>query len=132
VLSLTAADAVGEMVATVDLMRPWIELDRRNIVRNHTDTHWIEGPTSWTTNQPPIGEPARLLFWNSKNLQACIDNFGRSAVALLRTVEQARAGGDHSVSYDATQFVEAAFESLAERMDPATIAQYSRATGTNR
>jgi hypothetical protein len=132
VLSLTAADAVGDRVAAVDVMRPWIEMDRRNIVRNHTDTHWIEGPTSWNTNQPPTAEPARWLFWNAKNLQVLLDNFGRTAVALLRTVEQARAGGDHSISDGATQFIEAAFESLVERMDPATIAQYSRIAGTNR
>jgi hypothetical protein len=114
------------------VMRPWIELDRRNIVRNHTDSHWIEGPMSWVTNQPPTTEPARWLFWNAKNLQVCIDNFGRSAVALLRTVEQARAVGDRSVSNDSTQFVEAAFESLAEHIDPATTAQYSRVTGASR
>jgi hypothetical protein len=91
ILRLTAREATEAKVDwAADVMRPWIQLDRRNIVNNESGMHWVEGPPTWTTNAVPPPSTYTRFYWNSKNLRDCIDNFGRTAVALRNTIANYR------------------------------------------
>jgi hypothetical protein len=119
VVSLTAQESVGDAAGRIGVvMRDWIELDRRNIVNNHAGMHWIQGPTTWVTNKRPGADQWPWFYWNSKNLQACIDNFGRSAVGLLLTIEKARSDGIADVPTELVRDLETAYAAFAPAMDP--------------
>lgn len=118
VVSLTAQESVGDAAGRVGaVMRHWIELDRQNIVNNHAGMHWIQGPAAWVTNEPPGAKDQQRFYWNSKNLQACIDNFGRSAVGLLLTIENARRDGITDVPTEIVLDLETAYAAFAPAMD---------------
>lgn len=127
VVSLTAQQSVGDTARRVGaVLRLWIELDRRNIVNNNADMHWIQGPTVWEANKPPGPDELQRFYWNSKNLQACIDNFGRSVVGLLLTIEKARADGAAEVPTELVLNLETAYASFAAAMDPRIPATFAR------
>lgn len=125
IISLTAQDSVdGTASRVISVLRHWIELDRRNIVNNRAGMHWVQGPTTWETNQRASTKEMHRFYWNSKNLQACVDNFGRASIGLLLTIEKAQADGCADVDSECMLDLEMAYAAFAPLMDPLIPATY--------
>lgn len=93
IVRISVDDAVDEVRARAlaDVLREWVELDRRNIVHRSTAMYWVEGPIDYTTNLS-LDEHSQMqvsFFWNPKNLPDCERNFGRAATALRLVVRKA-------------------------------------------
>jgi len=83
--------------------------------------HWAEGPLSWNTNEAPPPSDLKRFYWNSRNLKDCIDNFGRTAIALRNTVERFR-DETGSNQFDAgIPDVDKAFARYAKYMDESIV-----------
>ncbi len=94
ILSVGISEALNEesMRSLGEVLRGWITLDSENIVRKRAGMYWVTGPTEYETNIPIDGRNATTqFFWNSKNLEVCIKNFGRSATALRTVIRAAYA-----------------------------------------
>ncbi len=94
VLRLTPEDVVDSSLAIrrADILEPWIMIDREIIVNRRAGMFWVMGPSRWTTNEPlpdpDTGQPWVGGFYrNPQNLDRCVGNLLRSAVALRRVVD---------------------------------------------
>src|SRR5262245_46180776 len=92
VLQLTPKDVVDSTLAMgwADVLEPWIMIDREIIVNRRAGMFWVMGPSRWTTNQslPNAGQPWMGGFYrNPQNLDRCVGNLLRSAVALRRVID---------------------------------------------
>jgi hypothetical protein len=97
ILRIFAKDAIDDDTVAdfASILKQWIEIDRRNIVNKGAGIYWVIGPVEYETNKPLPDKPLTSIrfYWNPRNLQKCIVNFGRSASA-LRVVERAAWGED--------------------------------------
>jgi len=100
VLRLTPSDVLDRAHAMewANILKPWIEFDRENLVYSDASMFWVRGPRWWETNRRlPMDQPwFEAFYWNPNNLPGCFTNFVRSAVALRRVID-AREDGGHEV-----------------------------------
>jgi hypothetical protein len=130
ILSLRARDAADAKVGWVaDVIRPWIQLDRRNIVNAEAGMHWVEGPPTWTTNEAPPASDMKRFYWNSRNLIPCIDNVGRTAIALRKTIEKyTQDTGSHEYDVGFPD-LDAVFARFSSHMDEYIVRFHERYIG---
>lgn len=122
VVRLTAQDATDAKVGWVaEVLRPWIQLDRLNIVNAEVGLHWAEGPLNWKTNEAPPSNDLKRFYWNAKNLKDCIDNFGRTAIALRNTIERFSTETGNSQFDAGIADIDKAFDRFAKYMDDSLV-----------
>ncbi|MEE9298898.1 MAG: hypothetical protein V3V29_07690 [Acidimicrobiia bacterium] len=91
VLSLTMDDVREEsdLARWAEILEPWIEIDRQNIVNRRAKIHWVHRPIRHTTNQAL--DPGSLgvgFYWNAKNLATSGTNLLRAATLLRLEIAQ--------------------------------------------
>jgi len=118
VLRLTPADVVdpADAMRWADILESWILIDRENIVNSRAGMYWTMGPNRWVTNEPlPVPQLFLSGFYhNPLNLDRCVDNLLRSAVAVRRIMDHIKLNG---VDIDRPG-EEAALDALLEAFEP--------------
>lgn len=100
VLRITPDDVVNasRAIDCASILEPWIMLDREIIVNRRAGIYWVEGPSHWTTNEPPPARGSRppwmaAFYYNPQNMERCVGNLLRSAIAVRRLIEVHQAQG---------------------------------------
>jgi hypothetical protein len=73
------------------VLAEWVALDRTNMARRASKMYWVEGPVTYTTNDPIPLNRSIGLYSNPKNMNDSIDNFFRSSIALLKDMRSVRS-----------------------------------------
>jgi hypothetical protein len=125
VLRLTPEDVVDSSLAIgwADVLEPWILIDREIIVNRRAGMFWVIGPNRWTTNEPLPGPDAGQqwmggLYRNPQNLDRCVGNLLRSAVALRRVMDLYQAQGRLLDRQPQTDALDRLLEAFDEDLDP--------------
>ena len=123
VLRMSIQDAMEEERAQTlsAVLRVWVEIDRENIVNRAAGMYWVVGPLRYETNVSPLDSKDWRIafFWNTKNLDRCLLNFGRTATA-LRLVIRVASGGDEAVRWgeERINILEQALRSYSDHLEP--------------
>lgn len=124
VLRLKPKDVVDSSLAIswADVLEPWILLDREIIVNRRAGMYWVMGPSRWVTNKPLLGtdtDPQWMaaFYRNPKNLDRCVNNLLRSAVALRRVLDMYQEQG-HQPDCQWTDTLDRLLEAFDGHLDP--------------
>jgi hypothetical protein len=123
VLQLTPEDVVDSSLAIgwADVLEPWILIDREIIVNRRAGMFWVIGPNRWTTNEPLAVAGQQWMggfYRNPQNLDRCVGNLLRSAVALRRVMDLYQARGHLLDRQQQTDALDRLLEAFEEHMDP--------------
>jgi len=127
VLRLVPGDVVDSSRARdwATILEPWILMDREIIVNRRAGMFWVEGPRHWITNEAlptDDAEPSQgRFYWNPQNLDRCVRNTLRSAVALRRVIDTYQAQGQLLDRQPQTDALDVLIETLQDDMDPLTL-----------
>ncbi len=125
VLRLTPKDVVDSSLAIgwTTILEPWILIDREIIVNQRAGMFWVMGPSRWTTNEP-LPDPDAEQSWmggfyrNPQNLNRCVGNLLRSAVALRRVIDLYQAQGQLLDRQAQTDALDRLLEAFDADLDP--------------
>lgn len=91
VLSLGMEDVRedDDLARWADILEPWIEIDRQNIVNRRAKLHWVHWPRCHETNQPLDFSALDVgFYWNAQNLVTSRTNLLRATTLLRLEVAQ--------------------------------------------
>jgi hypothetical protein len=85
-------------IGWANILEPWVLLHREIIVNARAGMYWVEGPAIWTTNEqlPGVDEGQQVIggfYRNPLNLDRCVHNLVRSAVAVRRVADMHQPEG---------------------------------------